>query len=124
MRRSRAGKKPIINLCSVMDSVVLWAPSTCTNEPTGEDLCARHVSGGDSVWDLIGQGFLRGYNWIVLDVARQMAVLSVLPYSCGCCILRHSLVAHSNCCECRLPSVCVLGLLVSTAFRVLVGLCC
>ena len=28
------------------DLVVLEASSTCTNELTGEDLCAGHVSGG------------------------------------------------------------------------------
>ena len=29
----------------VSDSVVLWGPRTCIDEPTGEELCARHASG-------------------------------------------------------------------------------
>ena len=32
------------------DLVVLKASSTCTNELTGEDLCAGHASGGDCDW--------------------------------------------------------------------------
>ena len=32
----------------------LWASGTCTNEPTGEDLRAGHVSGGDFDGELIG----------------------------------------------------------------------
>ena len=44
-----------ISYCPVKceDSVVLKASSTCTNEPTDEDLCARHVPGGEGDGELI-----------------------------------------------------------------------
>ena len=45
-------------------SVILWAYSTCTNEPTGEHLYAKHVLGGDTDWGFIGWGSFRGYDWI------------------------------------------------------------
>ena len=41
----------------------LWASSTCTNEPTGEELCAGHVSGAECDGDFRGWG----YNQIVLE---------------------------------------------------------
>ena len=64
-----------------MDSTFLWAPKTSTNEPRGENLCARHVSSGDSAWDLISQGFIEKYDQIFLDMPYQMVVLAVLSYS-------------------------------------------
>ena len=67
--------------------MVLRAP----NESTDEDLYAGEASSGDSVWYLIGQGFLRRYDRTVLDMARQMVVLSVFPFSHGGCVLRLSL---------------------------------
>ena len=32
----------------------LWVFSTCTNKPTGKDLCAGHVSGGEYDGLLVG----------------------------------------------------------------------
>ena len=58
--------------------MVLKASSTCTNDPIGEDLCAGHVSCGNCDWELVGYGFIRGCDWIVLDTTRQMLVTSVL----------------------------------------------
>ena len=93
---------------SVMYSVVVGAHSRCTNEPMGEDLYARHVSSGGSVWDLIRRGLFAEHDQIVQNVTHQMVILSVLSYSHSCCILRLSLVACSAFGECRFPSVCVL----------------
>ena len=63
------------------DSVFPWVPSTLTNKPIGENLRARHVSDGDSVWDLIGHGFFGRYDWIALDVTRSWwcCQFSVIP---------------------------------------------
>ena len=47
------------------DSVLLKPSSTCTNEPTDEDLCAGHVSYGNC-------------DRIVLDTTRQILALSVV----------------------------------------------
>ena len=55
---------------------------------------------------MIGEGFFRGYDRIVLNVTRQMVVLSVLPCSRGCYIPRLSCSTFS-CDEFSTPSVCV-----------------
>ena len=58
--------------------MVLRASGTCTNEPTGEDLYAGNMSGGNCDWELISQGFIGVDDGIVLDMTHQMLALSVL----------------------------------------------
>ena len=73
--------KKIIECCPLHpyyeDLVVLGASKTCSNEPTGEDLCDRHVSCGYRDWELIGYGIIGGGDRIVLNTTHQMLVLSV-----------------------------------------------
>ena len=45
-------------------STVLWASSTCKNEPAGEDLCVRHVFGKGQKSGIVGQGFLCGIGFV------------------------------------------------------------
>ena len=55
-----------------MRSVVLCPSSTCTNEPTGEDLCAGYLNGREEkgMFERLGTWFRM--IWIVMEVTCQI----------------------------------------------------
>ena len=64
-----------------MRSVVLCTSSTCTNEPTGEDLCAGYLNGREEKGMVESLGTWSGMIWVVLEATRQIGRcwLSLIP---------------------------------------------
>ena len=55
-----------------MRSIVLCTSSTCTNEPTGEDLCPGYLNGREEKGMFEGLGTWFRVIWVVLEATRQI----------------------------------------------------
>ena len=76
---------PVRGVClgGVVRSVVLCTSSTCTNEPTGEDLCVGYLNGRESKSEQLIErlGTWSRMIWVVLEATRQIGRcwLSLIP---------------------------------------------